>query len=322
MIVVSVYVATYNHKDYIRQALDSIVCQKTNFKFEVIVHDDASTDGTAEIVKEFYEKYPELIIPILQKTNQYQLNVNKLTKFILPIAKGKYIAWNEGDDFWTDEYKLQKQVDYIENNDDCTMVVHHSNEVTRDGNFYQKVYTPMTNGNYSLADVLSPDQYFMTNSMLLRTNILRDNLDILKVRPCFDYLIKALAALNGQVCTLEDNMSCYRVMAKGSWSERIASFPEKRYQHHLVGIKSYEYLYHHSKYKHYHELQECIEQKKFKANLIIRNFKVLLHDPVFKKIYCKQNTRLKCVIFLGAYFPHFHKRLRTVKELFKSKLRR
>lgn len=114
MIVVSVYVATYNHKDYIRQALDSIVCQKTNFKFEVIVHDDASTDGTAEIVKEFYEKYPELIIPILQKTNQYQLNVNKLTKFILPIAKGKYIAWNEGDDFWTDEYKLQKQVDYIE----------------------------------------------------------------------------------------------------------------------------------------------------------------------------------------------------------------
>lgn len=303
--LVSVITSTYNHKNYIRQALESIVRQKTNFKFEIIVHDDASTDGTMDIVKEFYAKYPHLIVPILQKENQYQLGVNKLPSIFLPIVKGKYIALNEGDDFWTDDYKLQKQVDYIENHDDCSMVVHRSNKVKEDGQYYQIIKTKVTNSNYTLKDILLHHTMFSTNSILMRTAILHDNIDVLNSCPSFDYLIKALAGLNGNIYGLEDNMSCYRVMAKGSWSERIASHPEKLFKHLMTSVQVFEYLYNHPKYHHQHLLKDCINKRKFKAYNLIQDYQSIFQDPALKKLY--KPKKLK-------------QRFKIVRRLYRSKL--
>ena len=86
--------------------------QKTTFPIEIIIHDDASTDGTAKIVKEYADKYPDLIVPILQTENQYSQGIKPSQNFVFPRARGKYIAFCEGDDYWTDPYKLQKQVDF------------------------------------------------------------------------------------------------------------------------------------------------------------------------------------------------------------------
>lgn len=123
--LVSICSITYNHAPYIRQCLDGFLMQKTNFKYEIIIHDDASTDGTAEIIKEYAEKYPDLISPVFQKENQYSKGLRGFyVRFLFPKAKGKYIALCDGDDYWTDPLKLQKQVDFLEANPDFVMCSH------------------------------------------------------------------------------------------------------------------------------------------------------------------------------------------------------
>ena len=119
-IIVSIWCLAYNHEKYIKDALEGFLKQKTNFKFEVIVHEDCSTDNTAQIIKEYEEKYPNIIKLIYQTENQYSKGINSFRTFGFPRMKGKYVAFCEGDDFWVDENKLQKQVDYMESHPDCT----------------------------------------------------------------------------------------------------------------------------------------------------------------------------------------------------------
>lgn len=119
--MVTIRCLTYNHAPYIRQCLDGFVMQKTNFRFEAIVHDDASTDGTAAIVKEYGDKYPEIIKPILETENQYSKHDGSLGRIVNAHMHGKYIAMCEGDDYWTDPLKLQKQVDFLESHPDYGM---------------------------------------------------------------------------------------------------------------------------------------------------------------------------------------------------------
>jgi glycosyltransferase involved in cell wall biosynthesis len=117
-ILVSIAVATFNHENYIREALDSFLMQKTNFNVEIIVNDDASTDKTAQIVKEYKDKYPHLFNTYFQKENQYSLGRKPWFDVLFPNSNGKYIALCEGDDYWIDSLKLQKQVDFLESNND------------------------------------------------------------------------------------------------------------------------------------------------------------------------------------------------------------
>ncbi len=113
--LVSIFCLTYNHAPYIRQCLDGFLMQKTTFAYEVIINDDASTDGTTEIIREYEEKYPDIIKPIYHEENLYSKGERGFwQKYCFPKSKGKYIALCEGDDYWTDPYKLQKQVDFLE----------------------------------------------------------------------------------------------------------------------------------------------------------------------------------------------------------------
>ena len=112
--LVSIQCLVYNHEPYLRQCLDGFVMQKTNFKFEAIVHDDVSTDGSAAIIREYAEKYPDIIKPIFETENQYSKRDGSLDRIMHEACKGKYIALCEGDDYWIDPLKLQKQVDFLE----------------------------------------------------------------------------------------------------------------------------------------------------------------------------------------------------------------
>ena len=120
-VLVTIRCVTYNHKPFIRQCLDGFVMQKTNFRFEAVVHDDASTDGTSDVVREYAEKYPEIIIPIIEQENQYH-HWENIVKAINEKTRGKYIAICEGDDYWIDPLKLQRQVDFMEEHLDYGMV--------------------------------------------------------------------------------------------------------------------------------------------------------------------------------------------------------
>ena len=116
---------TYNHEIYLRDALEGFVNQQTNFPFVAIVHEDASTDGTADLLREYAEKYPDIILPIYGKDNQYSNPKGKLNKIInkaCEATKAKYIAFCEGDDYWVDPLKLQKQVDFLESHPNYSMI--------------------------------------------------------------------------------------------------------------------------------------------------------------------------------------------------------
>lgn len=137
-VLVSIKCLVYNHAPYIRQCLDGFVMQKTNFRFEAIVHDDASTDGTQDIIREYEKKYPDIIKPIYEKENQYSKHDGSLGRIMNSAMSpsSKYIAVCEGDDFWTDPYKLQKQVDYLETHPECGLVhTKHKKLVEETGEF-------------------------------------------------------------------------------------------------------------------------------------------------------------------------------------------
>jgi glycosyltransferase involved in cell wall biosynthesis len=120
--LVSVSCITYNHAKYIRGALEGFVLQKTDFPIEIIIHDDASSDGTADIIREYERKYPSLMNAIYQKENQFSRGKAISATFVWPRCRGKYIAICEGDDYWTDPLKLQKQVDVLEANPEYGLV--------------------------------------------------------------------------------------------------------------------------------------------------------------------------------------------------------
>lgn len=126
--LVSIRCLVYNHEPYLRQCLDGFVMQKTTFPFEAIVHDDASTDGSAAIIREYAEKYPDIIKPIYETENQYHKGtIGKIIRAVMH-PKSKYMATCEGDDYWTDPEKLQKQVDFLESHPDFSLTVHEYTE--------------------------------------------------------------------------------------------------------------------------------------------------------------------------------------------------
>lgn len=123
-VLVSVICDVYNHEPYLRDCLEGFINQKTNFTYEILIHDDASTDNSVNIIREYVNKYPHLFKPIFQTENQYSKGMSIWYDIQIPRAKGKYIAICEGDDYWIDPYKLQKQVDFMEANPDYSVTFH------------------------------------------------------------------------------------------------------------------------------------------------------------------------------------------------------
>lgn len=123
--LVSICCVTYNHAQFIRKCLDGFLMQQTDFPVEILIHDDCSTDGTTEIIREYEAKYPELISPLYEEENQYQHGkAAEIDFYNYRRARGKYIAYCEGDDYWTDPLKLQKQVDFMEANPEYSVCFH------------------------------------------------------------------------------------------------------------------------------------------------------------------------------------------------------
>lgn len=136
--LVSICCITYNHAPFIRKAIEGFLMQKTNFPIEILIHDDCSTDGTTEIVREYAEMYPDVIKPLYETENQYpKVGTAGIDMFNYGRAQGKYIAYCEGDDYWTDPLKLQKQVDWMEANPEYSVCFH----TFKNHNVYEDTYT-------------------------------------------------------------------------------------------------------------------------------------------------------------------------------------
>ena len=218
--LVSICCVTYNHEKYIRQCLEGFVIQQTSFPFEILVHEDASTDNTASIVKEFESEYPHLFRCVYQSENQF-LKQNTLTNILLPMSKGKYIALCEGDDYWTAPNKLQAQVDFLEANPDYSICFHKiqilkNNEIIDD--YITKVPAEIT------------DQTDLSNSNFIHTvSVVYRN--IIKEMPVWfsrampgDYPLWLMLTVNNyKIKYLPVSMAVYRIHATGIWSEQDTS---------------------------------------------------------------------------------------------------
>lgn len=221
-IMVSIICNVFNHEMYIEDALKGFINQKTDFPFEVLIHDDASTDGSAKIIKKYEELYPEIIKPIYQTENQYSKGKGIIIPFQLPRAKGKYIAFCEGDDFWTDNYKLQKQFDILESHKEIDMCSHSAIIINAASG--EKISDYITKASETILTVeeviLGGGGYVSTASLFFRKDILINEMNFRKILR-LDYTLQIRGALKGGIYYLPDNMSVYRANVKNSWTDRM-----------------------------------------------------------------------------------------------------
>ena len=231
-IKVSVLCATFNHEDYLRQTLESFLSQKTDFAFEVLVNDDASTDGTAEILREYAEKNPEIIRPFYQTENLYSRRMNVYDLVFFPAARGEYIALCEGDDYWCDPEKLQRQVDWLDAHPDYSACVHNSI-----GTFSDQpdrvLFAQDGDRDIPFAQVITGMSHaYHTSSILARREYILDPPDYRNVayeKGYFtDYAIGVRLCLEGKVRFLDRCMSVYRIGSNPSaWSQGVGQDYEK-----------------------------------------------------------------------------------------------
>ena len=217
-ILVSVCVITYNHCNYIRQCLDGILMQQTSYPFEIIINDDSSTDGTTEIIKDYVTKYPDIIRPIFHEENQYSKGVRGMfANFCFPKARGKYIALCEGDDYWTDPLKLQKQVDFLESNAQYSMACSDAIIQTTSGELNWSRYS--ANMDIPVEDIIINGGLFVqTASYIFRRNLLDNYPNFCKQCHVGDYPLIIFAALKGNVRWFAEKQVVYRFSMDNSWT--------------------------------------------------------------------------------------------------------
>lgn len=310
-ILVSIHCLTYNHEKYIADAIDSFLEQETNFKYEILIHDDASTDRTADIIREYENRYPNLIKPIYQTENQYSKAEISVDKINTERALGKYIAICEGDDYWIDKYKLQKQIDYMENHPECSLCVHAGYVVSAVDKKKQGVTRPNKGDkSFTVEGVIEGGGgLFQTNSMLFPKKFGQ-------IRPAFldkalvgDYPLVINLSLQGKVHYIDEFMSAYRVGDSESWTVKTNSDIEKITTHFRLISTMLDEFNVYTNYQYNDAISRKKEANQVHVLLKQRRFKEVKKGQ-YKEIYFKLELKKKLIIFMDQYCPSLSNLLR------------
>lgn len=223
--MVSVVLITYNHEKYLKQAIDSVIDQKTRFAYEIIISEDCSTDRTRDIVESYVSEHPSRIRAIYSPEN---LNTNEVTTRAIRAARGKYVAFLDGDDYWTDPRKLQLQVRAMQQNPKLAMTYHNASHVAPDGGDLGKLaIRPETFEVYDLRSMLMCNP-IPGASPLIRRRALRDIPKWFNDFDVGDWPLYVIAAQHGDIELIMRTMCVYRIHPNGYWQSVPAKEQAKR----------------------------------------------------------------------------------------------
>lgn len=312
--LISIVCNTYNHEPYIRDAIEGFLMQKTEYSYEILLYDDASTDKTADIIREYEKKYPEIIKPIYQTVNQYSKGLRPGHQNRCR-ATGKYIALCEGDDYWIDENKLQEQISYMENHSDCTFCF--TNGMVRNGETLSKKVIPWNKlsvipkgkSDFNVGEI-NMIGYIPTASFIYR----RDNSfpDVSSKVFSGDLFVESVMTNYGYAHFIDKPMVVYRRnvgnSATAEWSKDASIYAKQ-----CDGfIALFEFLNEYTNYKYSDVFKMRICQWKIEKNYSLVNRKILKEIVKSGEIkylnlgnlYCRINYNIKC------RFPIFFKKIK------------
>lgn len=306
-IKVTIYCITYNHVDVISKALDSFLMQKTNFKYQILVHDDCSTDGTVDILKKYEKEYPDVFTMLYEEKNQYQQG-NELYYIMEPYIKGDYVAICEGDDYWIDENKLQKQYDFMEVHKDVSICVHRANHVSYESD--QSFVTPrnMNENTYvSIDDVISlGGGYFPTCSFFYR-NSCEFSPRRWGAAITGDYCWIIQMAMQGKVYLMSDIMAVKIFSHPSSWAVMHSDLDKMR-ERRIELISALEFFNKDTNYQYDAAVKKMILKLKYQLECEINgNYKLLFTDKYYTDYFNQMTTKKKLRSVLLAYFPFLYK---------------
>lgn len=314
--LVSIQCITYNHENYIRDAIEGFLIQKTTFPVEILIHDDASTDKTACIVREYETKYPQFIKPIYQTENKYSTQRGYITRIQNKRTKGKYIAKCEGDDYWTDPLKLQKQVIFLENNPEYGMT--YGDTLLTDENNVIKKFKKLEKIRRHTKKLGFPKVLFSLNpirtlTVVMRAELIYDYYNSPFVQPeknLGDLSLWIYIASRSKICGFNEIFGVYRILnSSASHSQDLVKM--QRFRNDVLSIRLFyceklNLSKSHSKLAfqtHYDELAKLaflhsniklaksiitpLNFKKLTFKSYVLLFLTLLNGSIFKKLFIR-----------------------------------
>lgn len=308
---VSICCTTYNHEPYIAEAIDGFLMQETDFPFEILIRDDCSTDKTASIVKEYADKYPNLIKPVFEKENTFSKGVKPMPQ-LYKIAKGKYIALCEGDDYWTDPLKLMMQVNFLENNLDYMMCFTSSENYDQSKKTVIRQFPNyLEDKDYTLIEIFKSN---ITNTCtVMYRNINMEFPSIFQTFALGDWPTHILYAQQGKIRYIAKNTAIYRVHIGGIWTSSQDITKIENSINMLLGMNTY------FERKYEKEIHESIARL-----VLLEAFKYFQMKEVKKGLYFYQKSksftivpiREKIIMFMDCCFKNLLKKIVTIKKKF------
>lgn len=252
--LVDVAIATYNHEKFIAQALESVLTQKTDFKYRLIIGDDCSTDNTQAIIKDIARKHPDNITTVFHPERLGTTHRDRIGVKVLKLCTAKYITMLDGDDYWTDPYKLQKQVDFLEHHPECSLCFHNAEMFYDDGSKPSINYSRTGQKEISTLEDVATGMVPIPCTVLFRNKLLGELPDCFYQVRNADWMLFVLLAEHGDIGYLNEVMAAYRVHGEGIWSSLT------RRQRIKAHINTYQTIDAHLNFKYRQAISEKISE--------------------------------------------------------------
>ena len=316
--LVSICAVAYQHAPYIREAIEHFLLQKRDFGIEILIHDDASTDGTADIIREYQEKYPEIVKPVLQEKNQYSRGITNISgAFNFPRARGRYIALMDCDDYWCSDEKLKLQVAYMEAHPECQLCVHAAEVQNENGELVNRSLMRPYRGDRDLSpeELVDKAGSFPFGSMLLRAALVRVLPEWYVNCPVGDRPLELMAAEKGSCHYIDRPLSVYRFNGAGSWTSSMKSGDcvkkQDAYARQMRAM--YEGFDRSTGGRYHREAVSASHRVYFLTRVNLRDFSKIF-DPRYRRYYRELPFRERLFIQLERRLPGVY---RTARRLYR-----